>query len=85
MPCFRTDSYLKRDAVAGAVRGLHCAQRAGRSGNINRHICCFKEQTGKQVEGNLLLLVPRSARAGAASITATQTVRTDLSGLMVKV
>ena len=76
---------LKLDAVVGAVRGLDCTLQAGRCPKINHQICCFKEQTVKQVEGNVLLLVPHSASDGVARVTAIQTVRIDPSRLAVKV
>lgn len=51
----------------------------GRNAKINHQICCFKEQTVKQAEGNVLLLVPHSARDGVTSVTAVQAARTDPS------
>lgn len=75
---------LKLDAAVGAVRALDCTLQVGRSTKINCQICCFKEQTVTQVEGNMLLLVPQTASDGVASITAIQTVRIDPSRLAVK-
>lgn len=97
IPYFRTDSYLNCPSVplvwwykakawcsSRSCQSLGFSLQVGRSTKINCQICCFKEQTVTQVEGNMLLLVPHTASDGVASVTAIQTVRIDPSRLAVK-